>query len=151
MEGVVRGGGGGVVEINWGLKTSGGTLPVGDLNMPGLRVLHLQNNTTLKGECVRERESEREKGERERKKKRARPGDAVQPHAFPHSSFYLFPLIAFPFAFLFSALFPLSAHFSLSFLPLPQVTSVTLCFPSACRVCRSSDATVSQVRLRVRR
>ena len=50
MKGVVRGEGGLVVEINWGRKTSGGTLPVGDLNMPGLRVLDLSCNWNLKGE-----------------------------------------------------------------------------------------------------
>jgi hypothetical protein len=47
MEGVVRGERGLVVEINWGGETSrgtGGTLPVGDLNMPGLRVLDLSSN-----------------------------------------------------------------------------------------------------------
>ena len=56
MEGVVRGAGGLVVEINWGHKTSGGTLPVGDLYMPGLRVLDLSSKYSLKGERERERE-----------------------------------------------------------------------------------------------
>ena len=46
--------GGVVVEINWRMKTSGGTLPVGDLNMPGLRVLRLSDNYSLKGERKRE-------------------------------------------------------------------------------------------------
>ena len=69
MEGVVRGAGGLVVEINWAnqlggdpsgrgrYKTEGGTLPVvGDLNMPGLRVLDLSSNfwsnSSLKGDIA---------------------------------------------------------------------------------------------------
>ena len=57
MEGVVRGEGGLVVEINWescGGKSLNGTLPVGDLNMPGLRVLDLSWNQSLKGERKKE-------------------------------------------------------------------------------------------------
>jgi hypothetical protein len=62
MEGVVRGEGGLVEEIHWkgGLVVEGGlvvddidldgTLPVGDLNMPELRVLDLSGNRNLKGE-----------------------------------------------------------------------------------------------------
>jgi hypothetical protein len=66
MEGVVRGEGGLVEEIHWkgGYGTTinlDGTLPVGDLNMPGLRVLDLSGNRNLKGVCVRERERERER------------------------------------------------------------------------------------------
>ena len=56
MEGVVRGETGLVVEINWGSKNLRGTLPVGDLNMPGLRVLDLRRNYSLKGEREGERE-----------------------------------------------------------------------------------------------
>jgi hypothetical protein len=59
MEGVVRGEGGLVEEIHWkgGEGTTinlDGTLPVGDLNMPELRVLDLSSNRNLKGERERE-------------------------------------------------------------------------------------------------
>jgi hypothetical protein len=47
--------GGAIEEIRWRSKKLDGTLPVGDLNMPKLRVLDLRNNQCLKGE----RESER--------------------------------------------------------------------------------------------
>ena len=58
--GVKRGDGGEIVEIDWSDQDLEGTLPVGDLNMPGLRVLKLKFNRDLKGE--------RERDERERKK-----------------------------------------------------------------------------------
>ena len=59
-EGVKRGDGGEIVGIDWKRKDLEGTLPVGDLNMPGLRVLKLKFNRDLKGE--------RERDARERKK-----------------------------------------------------------------------------------
>jgi hypothetical protein len=50
MEGVVREGGGLVEEIHWKWGTElDGTLPVGDLNMPGLRVLDLSSNEGITG------------------------------------------------------------------------------------------------------
>jgi hypothetical protein len=56
MDGVVTEcAGGAIEEIRWNSKGLDGTLPVGDLNMPKLRVLNLNYNSTLKGE----RESER--------------------------------------------------------------------------------------------
>jgi hypothetical protein len=53
MEGVVWGEGGLVVEIHWVSKNLRGTLPVGDLKMPKLRVLDLYDNDRLKGERKR--------------------------------------------------------------------------------------------------
>jgi hypothetical protein len=56
MDGVVTEcAGGAIEEIHWGRKDLDGTLPVGDMNMPKLRVLDLYYNSSLKGE----RESER--------------------------------------------------------------------------------------------
>jgi hypothetical protein len=49
---VKRGDGGEIVEIDWSDQLLKGTLPVGDLNMPGLRVLILNRNYSLKGVCV---------------------------------------------------------------------------------------------------
>ena len=58
---MAKGGGGGTQEepgvggeSNWGKKCLPGTLLVGDLNMPGLRVLDLDGNRILKGERERE-------------------------------------------------------------------------------------------------
>ena len=50
-EGVTRGDGGEIVEINWNRKGLKGTLPVGDTHMPYLRELYLDDNTELKGEA----------------------------------------------------------------------------------------------------
>jgi hypothetical protein len=47
--------GGAIEEIHWRNKNLDGTLPVGDLNMPELRVLDLGNNSNLKGERASER------------------------------------------------------------------------------------------------
>ena len=59
MDGVVTEcAGGAIEEIHWKRKNLDGTLPVGDLNMPGLRVLNLSGNWNLKGERKRERERE---------------------------------------------------------------------------------------------
>ena len=56
MDGVVTEcAGGAIEEIHWKSKNLDGTLPVGDLNMPKLRVLDLYYNKRLEGE----RESER--------------------------------------------------------------------------------------------
>ena len=41
--------GGAIEEIHWKSKNLDGTLPVGDLNMPKLRVLNLGYNKSLKG------------------------------------------------------------------------------------------------------
>ena len=55
MDGVVTEcAGGAIEEIRWKDKDLDGTLPVGDLNMPGLRVLDLSGNQSLKGERNRE-------------------------------------------------------------------------------------------------
>ena len=55
MDGVVTEcAGGAIEEIHWRDMNLDGTLPVGDLNMPKLRVLDLNCNFRLKGE----RESE---------------------------------------------------------------------------------------------
>jgi hypothetical protein len=55
MDGVVTEcAGGAIEEIHWKSKNLDGTLPVGDLNMPKLRVLDLRNNS-LKGERGSER------------------------------------------------------------------------------------------------
>ena len=48
-EGVKRGDGGEIVEIDWHYQDLEGMLPVGDLNMPGLRVLNLNGNDNLTG------------------------------------------------------------------------------------------------------
>jgi hypothetical protein len=50
-EGVERGDGGEIVEIDWQAKNLEGTLPVGDMHMPYLRALHLTYNRKLKGEA----------------------------------------------------------------------------------------------------
>ena len=50
-EGVTRGDGGEIVEINWSYKDLKGTLPVGDMHMPYLRELNLYGNRELKGEA----------------------------------------------------------------------------------------------------
>ena len=50
-EGVTRGGGGEIVEIDWQAKDLKGTLPVGDMHMPYLRKLILSFNRELKGEA----------------------------------------------------------------------------------------------------
>ena len=56
MDGVVTEcAGGAIEEIHWRSKDLDGTLLMGDLNMPGLRVLDLSGNYSLKGE----RESDR--------------------------------------------------------------------------------------------
>ena len=56
MDGVVTEfAGGAIEEIHWKEKDLDGTLPVGDLNMPKLRVLDLYYNDSLKGERERER------------------------------------------------------------------------------------------------
>jgi hypothetical protein len=53
MDGVVTEcAGGAIEEIHWRNKNLDGTLPVGDLNMPKLRVLDLSGNRSLKGERV---------------------------------------------------------------------------------------------------
>ena len=57
-EGVKRGDGGEIVEIDWSRQNLEGTLPVGDMHMPGLRFLILEGNDNLKGERERERERE---------------------------------------------------------------------------------------------
>ena len=48
-EGVTRGDGGEIVEINWRMKFLKGKLPVGDMHMPNLRKLDLYYNNELKG------------------------------------------------------------------------------------------------------
>ena len=53
--------GGAIEEIHWRNKDLDGTLPMGDLNMPKLRVLDLEDNSDLKGE--RKRSAEDYKGE----------------------------------------------------------------------------------------
>ena len=51
MDGVVTEcAGGAIEEIHWTSKNLDGTLPVGDLNMPKLRVLDLNYNIGLKGD-----------------------------------------------------------------------------------------------------
>ena len=51
MDGVVTEcAGGAIVEIRWKSKDLDGTLPVGDLNIPKLRVLDLNDNKGLKGD-----------------------------------------------------------------------------------------------------
>ena len=55
MDGVVTEcAGGAIEEIHWREKDLDGTVPVGDLNMPGLRVLNLSGNSSLKGERNKE-------------------------------------------------------------------------------------------------
>ena len=49
-DGVTRGDGGEIVEIDWSFKGVNGTLPVGDMLMPYLRKLNLLYNKELKGE-----------------------------------------------------------------------------------------------------
>ena len=49
-DGVKRGDGGEIVEIVWSWKDLKGTLPVGDMHMPYLRILNLSDNKKLKGE-----------------------------------------------------------------------------------------------------
>ena len=54
MDGVVTQCAGGAIEkIRWSGKELDGTLSVGDLNMPKLRVLNLGNNKELKGDIVK--------------------------------------------------------------------------------------------------
>ena len=48
-DGVTRGDGGEIVEIDWSWKRLKGTLPVGDMHMPYLRKLDLSYNSNLKG------------------------------------------------------------------------------------------------------
>ena len=50
-DGVKRGDGGEIVEINWRRKSLKGTLPVGDMHMPYLRKFDLSGNMELKGEA----------------------------------------------------------------------------------------------------
>ena len=50
-DGVKRGDGGEIVEINWNYKYLRGTLPVGDMHMPYLRKLGLYGNRELEGEA----------------------------------------------------------------------------------------------------
>ena len=50
-EGVKRGDGGEIVEIDWFNKDLKGTLPVGDMHMPYLSNLILYYNQMLKGEA----------------------------------------------------------------------------------------------------
>ena len=50
-EGVARGDGGEIVEIDWSEKDLWGTLPVGDMHMPYLRKLNLSGNRKLKGKA----------------------------------------------------------------------------------------------------
>ena len=50
-DGVRRGDGGEIVEINWSCEDLKGTLPVGDMHMPYLRRLNLSGNNKLKGEA----------------------------------------------------------------------------------------------------
>jgi len=50
-DGVARGDGGEIVAIDWGAKSLEGTLPVGDMHMPYLRLLRLNYNIGLKGEA----------------------------------------------------------------------------------------------------
>ena len=55
MDGVVTEcAGGAIEEIHWKEKDLDGTLPVGNLNMPKLRVLDLGYNQRLKGEIESE-------------------------------------------------------------------------------------------------
>ena len=61
MDGVVTAcAGGAIEEIHWRVKNLDGRLPMGDLNMPKLRMLDLEDNERLKGERERERERESE-------------------------------------------------------------------------------------------
>ena len=48
-DGVARGDGGEIVEIDWSCEDLKGTLPVGDMHMPYLRKLDLDYNSDLKG------------------------------------------------------------------------------------------------------
>jgi hypothetical protein len=50
-DGVVRGDGGEIVEIDWSGEDLEGTLPVGDMHMPYLRTVDLRGNEELKGEA----------------------------------------------------------------------------------------------------
>ena len=50
-ERVTRGDGGEIVEIDWRHKGLKGTLPVGDMHMPYLRILRLSYNKELTGEA----------------------------------------------------------------------------------------------------
>ena len=50
-DGVTRGDGGEIVEIDWSSEDLEGTLPVGDMHMPYLRNLYLGDNEELKGEA----------------------------------------------------------------------------------------------------
>ena len=50
-EGVTRGDGGEIVEIDWRYEDLEGTLPVNDMHMPYLRNLYLYGNSELKGEA----------------------------------------------------------------------------------------------------
>jgi hypothetical protein len=50
-DGVTRGDGGEIVEIDWWGKDLKGTLPVGDMHMPYLRTIDLRGNRELKGEA----------------------------------------------------------------------------------------------------
>jgi hypothetical protein len=65
MDGVVTEcAGGAIEEIHWRYKDLDGTLPVGDLNIPKLRVLDLDGNAAL-DEMGRFLENDSLKGERE--------------------------------------------------------------------------------------
>jgi hypothetical protein len=50
-EGVKRGDGGEIVEIDWSYERLKGTLPDGEMHMPYLRILNLRGNRELKGEA----------------------------------------------------------------------------------------------------
>ena len=50
-EDVTRGDGGKIVMIDWSYQYLKGTLPVGDMHMPYLRKLILEDNSELKGEA----------------------------------------------------------------------------------------------------
>jgi hypothetical protein len=56
MDGVVTEcAGGAIEEIHWSKKGLDGNLPVGDMNMPKLTVLDLDNNRNMEGERGSER------------------------------------------------------------------------------------------------
>jgi hypothetical protein len=91
MDGVVTEcAGGAIEEIHWRFRDLDGTLPVGVLNMPKLRVLDLSYHINLKGE--RERASRlRVRGLNSFLRLR------LSPHPPPHPSFDPFPSFYLPF------------------------------------------------------
>jgi hypothetical protein len=78
MDGIVtKCAGGAIEEIHWREKDLDGTLPMGDLNMPKLRVLLLGYNPSLTGE----REERARERTREREHARARARAQVYPES----------------------------------------------------------------------